>query len=50
MEDYENRKRTGYLSTKEPNYQELIIEMVHKIDNQGYLRKIYSFIKVFYDE
>ena len=33
-----------------PDYGDLIIEMVHKIDNQDYLKKIYSFTKVIYNK
>ena len=36
--------------TDERNYRELIIEMVHKIDNQDYLINIYYFVKGMYDK
>ncbi len=32
------------------NYKKLIIEMVKKIDNQEFLCKIYSYVKVFFSE
>lgn len=31
-------------------YKKLIIEMLEKINNQEFLFKIYSFVKVFYQE
>lgn len=33
-----------------PDYGELIIEMVHKIDKQDYLVNIYYFVKGMYDK
>lgn len=33
-----------------PDYGELIIEMVHKIKNKDYLKKIFSFTKVIYNK
>ena len=31
-------------------YREKIIEMVNHIDNENYLLKIYSFVKVFFED
>lgn len=33
-----------------PDYGELIIEMVHKIDKQDYLVNIYYFVRGMYDK
>lgn len=32
------------------DYKKLIIEMLDKINNEDYLFKIYSFVKVFFDD
>lgn len=32
-----------------PDYGELIIEMVHRIDNQDYLEKIYYYVRAKYN-
>ena len=31
-------------------YREKIVEMVNRIDNENYLLKIYSFVKVFFED
>ena len=38
------------LAVGSPDYVELIIQMVHKIDKQEYLVNIYYFVKVMYDK
>lgn len=55
MEDTKEVRETDYMTNEEyqagsPDYGELIIEMVHRIDNQDYLKKIYSFTKVIYNK
>lgn len=48
-------KNQSEISENKENYrgkmvQEKIVEMVNRIDNENYLLKIYSFVKVFFED
>lgn len=47
--EHEEMKNKEYVIDV-PDYGEMIIEMVHKIDNQDYLVNIYYFVKGMYDK
>lgn len=45
-----NKNKTAEFTKEKEWYRKKIIEMINHINNENYLLKIYSFVKVFFED
>lgn len=50
MKNQSENKEKKIISGGVKWYREKIVEMINHIDNENYLLKIYSFVKVFFED